>query len=893
MSNKLQNVLDEIKLEKDTYLLPENIKKDVQIFDVVGTLEEGGASTDVPVKLFETQEEMQADETAKEGDLAVVYRSEVQNWDGTSAVTSFTFPKTVVLSSAMTGNCYGYAEGDTWIDVRGDITSTEAYFRLMGNDYYDITYTSEDGLTYTRTDSYDETIVISEEEITIRMYEFSEVCGYFMRISGNTFDGLYKYDTQQVDGYTEFIRNAYVNDDIESCYETKTIYTKPLANYIRDTLVPSLSFTVNSFVAVQTSETVFTLYTDNSQYGNSENCVSGAVKSTYNEDGKQYISRFNNNSSDVVKTLHIFTIDTVNWSHTHTTMDLEGYAKAIDITDLWFTCIKSADSSNDYIYVYALSPANQTDNSYFAYYNKVGDLTQYFVAPTQLTLTSENELLPGKVAYGKNGVVTGDNSVYDNLDKEEMFLQTLGMTKQLDEERYRVYDTTTIPYTIGSYEIDIAKYISETADMENADYVLGKLVDYKTLQSITNISGIIYSQAYFAKSAVDDTYFVFVKQATDNTYHILQINATFTEIINDILVECTEAYCDICNEYIMMLRVTDSASETPYKYVVFNYVEKELVTLIPASANSYTSSTIFISDRHLTIVNNKATYLYDIKHNMVMTVGETESYLSRTDVFMFDTFIYIAKTTNDISTITRKLYKYNDLTQTVELYATYTGGSYLSMYSTTIQTGLTCIETDTYILDYGRNIIYVKGNLTSSSSSIIYAKCVVNDVTFSNALYYHTDNCISDNINYTFAVSDASAITVTDDTINTFTYSVTPLSFGKRFKRGVAISEIYDTDTTAYKLQSFEFNYSGATTLHSLTHFNYYGFNAYAEYDIKYYNEVVNDADYMLLKTSFKDSENMSIAPYLKLFNLKPVALSQNEYTEALNTVDEILGEEV
>ena len=62
------------------------------------------------VKLFATQEAMQNDKTSKKGDLAIVYRSEINNWNGSSAITSFTFPKTVTLPSARTGNCYGYAE---------------------------------------------------------------------------------------------------------------------------------------------------------------------------------------------------------------------------------------------------------------------------------------------------------------------------------------------------------------------------------------------------------------------------------------------------------------------------------------------------------------------------------------------------------------------------------------------------------------------------------------------------------------------------------------------------------------------------------------------------------------------------------------------------------------
>lgn len=146
------------------------------------------------VKHFTTEEEMQSDATAKEGDLAIIYFKSNQNWDGTSSISTMTFPKTVVLPSASTGYCYGYASGDTYVDIQGDVSETSANFRIYGDNSYNITYTSTDGLTYTRTDTYDETITISSESVTITMYEWMDVCGYFMQVMSSNFNGLYAYD---------------------------------------------------------------------------------------------------------------------------------------------------------------------------------------------------------------------------------------------------------------------------------------------------------------------------------------------------------------------------------------------------------------------------------------------------------------------------------------------------------------------------------------------------------------------------------------------------------------------------------------------------------------------------------------------------------------------------
>ena len=78
--SELKTNLQEILQEKQEKIIPENIKKDVQIFDVVGTLE--GGTTTSGVKLFETEEEMQADSAAQEGDLAIVYNQTNQTFLG-------------------------------------------------------------------------------------------------------------------------------------------------------------------------------------------------------------------------------------------------------------------------------------------------------------------------------------------------------------------------------------------------------------------------------------------------------------------------------------------------------------------------------------------------------------------------------------------------------------------------------------------------------------------------------------------------------------------------------------------------------------------------------------------------------------------------------------------
>ena len=178
------------------------VTKDIRTYaDAINNIvSEGGTSTNASIKLFATKAAMNADTTAEEGDLAIVYGQVLQNWDGSSAVQTFTFPQTVVLPYAMTGSCNGYYNGSVFLNMNGSVSNSAASFDISGTSEYAVRYTSQDGLTYTRTSS-DETITIASRTISIDMSSFSDVCGYFMQVGGMTFEGIFKYKTNYVEQY--------------------------------------------------------------------------------------------------------------------------------------------------------------------------------------------------------------------------------------------------------------------------------------------------------------------------------------------------------------------------------------------------------------------------------------------------------------------------------------------------------------------------------------------------------------------------------------------------------------------------------------------------------------------------------------------------------------------
>ena len=233
----LQANLEQILQEKTEKIIPENIKKGVQIFDIVGTLEQGTSG----VKLFETQEEMQADTTAKEGDLAVVYRSEIQNMTADTQTQHITFPETVTLQEAFSGNASIELRAvDSSAMFNGNVTLDQNSFRFDGftnTGMIMISYTSTDGINYTREEFMGNGELTNPVDLgTIikvgNSEAWNDVLGHFMQVGGNTFEGLFEYI---INGMKNKLQTILI-DNISFNISNETVswngnYGGPIFNY--------------------------------------------------------------------------------------------------------------------------------------------------------------------------------------------------------------------------------------------------------------------------------------------------------------------------------------------------------------------------------------------------------------------------------------------------------------------------------------------------------------------------------------------------------------------------------------------------------------------------------------------------------------------------------------
>lgn len=179
----------------DSNIVEGNIKAGVSILGVTGTYEGSGGGNVEGIKQFTTEEEMQTDNTGKDGDLAVVYSDSMGNMTSTTETQVINFPSIVVLPETFTGDVYGMfraVDDNMWFDMQVMLSPNSCEIMAYGESGdWNIRYTSTDGKTYTRTDGGAETIDFGT---AIKCYEWNEAFGYFMQVGSKYFGGLFKFD---------------------------------------------------------------------------------------------------------------------------------------------------------------------------------------------------------------------------------------------------------------------------------------------------------------------------------------------------------------------------------------------------------------------------------------------------------------------------------------------------------------------------------------------------------------------------------------------------------------------------------------------------------------------------------------------------------------------------
>ena len=407
--SELKTNLEAILQEKQDKIIPANIKKDVQIFDVIGTYE-GSGGTDYKVKLFETEEEMQADINAQEGDLAVIYRSEIQNMTIDTQTQYITFPETVVLPEAFTSDVYCMLRAiDTSVMFNGNVQLSATSF--MFDSYTDtgmiaVRYSSEDGITYTRTMFQTETGDLTNPVdlgTIVGVYsseEWNDNIGYFMQIGGNVFEGLYEYQNKFNEDYIMSYNNIKYNSNLT--YNTKSIYIKDFINFIKSNILNNDSLNIRYFkgLVIKVDDTHYTVYSlDFSETG-----VLGNIPSMLYYNNTLYVL-FDTMAGTIVNSEKM-EIDINAGTYTlnkipvlGTVLDFDYIAQLDNNQDIFTIDIRPSRIFYEPLYVY------HSTTEYDKIECSIGYVTNYQFAPTQLTAIKDN--VYNLTYYGKDGVNEG------------------------------------------------------------------------------------------------------------------------------------------------------------------------------------------------------------------------------------------------------------------------------------------------------------------------------------------------------------------------------------------------------------------------------------------------------------------------------------------------------
>ena len=443
----LKQKAEEILTEKNEKIIPSNIKSGVQIFDVVGTMTQSG------VKLFDTIEHMQEDSTAQAEDKALVYRESMSSVTSDSEFDSCMFPSEVILDSEFGEEIYfsfrAVDSSSSYFDGWGELSSSMFWF----SGYSDqkeirVQYSSEDGITYTRTDGGDEI----QEFGTLVKYEpyevWNDVISKFMKIKSTIFEGVFKYsDTYKDDTKIQIISL----DDIDISFNGSSVSVDWNGNYMptlynkskiiefinliaEDCGVSPYSYSYSSFVLDK--DGVPCLVIDSGKVGSVFEIgdyfigslgigvydIGGNWLGTPNRTGLS--SSTNNGTISKVFKLNFESMTYTSTEYTGTAYPYSNgdYCSYIEfeISTVPIRISSEGEFINNYHYVV------YTGNSRNSYYRNEGfsiKAEEYPVIPQYIPLTTQlnaiSDYVYEKTFYGKNGVETGTlkNGVMTSVNK--------------------------------------------------------------------------------------------------------------------------------------------------------------------------------------------------------------------------------------------------------------------------------------------------------------------------------------------------------------------------------------------------------------------------------------------------------------------------------------------
>lgn len=555
----------------------DNIEDYAQIID---SIESGSGD----VKQFATIEEMQADTTAKEGDLAVVYRSEIKNVTVDSKFQTATFPDIVVLDTAITNYVeisYRAVDSSKMFDCMGSLDSSS----FMVDCYTEsgeirIQYTSSDGITYTRTDSTGNPVDFGTEIYCARTEYWNDAIGKFIQVGGMYFEGLYAYGPYtDTDNYIIFnnCRLTYDNQwvgnyDILTEELSKEDYTK-IDTILKNTITTTINKTLNAYLLEKISDTVYRAYM---QLSGSTLYRCGFVQQINGTDtaSSLYIGAYIGLSGSSLNPIYIYEINLSNNTGAliNTITSMETFKDRNNNTTEY---LSDNIVTQDRRFVLTNNISIETTGTDIIHSTVYCDFIQptrykYMPAPTQLSATPE--YVYGKEFYGQNGVEVGTLGTPNNsfVDTNAEIVYKIQNAYENMEPRVLTDDNKAIDRNI--YFIPVKKdgtVLLDTSNITNATWMFQGCSNLTTIPQL-NTSKVTNMQYMFTNcknltevslldtSKVTDMLVMF--QDCINLTTVPQFNLASVKYISGMFSRCPNLSDESLNNILAMF-----ANATSYK----------------------------------------------------------------------------------------------------------------------------------------------------------------------------------------------------------------------------------------------------------------------------------------------------------------------------------------
>lgn len=218
----LQENVDIIKAQVARMKTALGVDPTTPLEEVTAAVEQGGGSSAKSnIYKVTTIEERDAITDMVEGDMCVVHNSIIENVKADSKFQTATFPDTVVLDTAITEYInvrYRPVDNSKMFDCWGSLTSSNFDMDCFTEEgSIRITYTSSDGITYTRTDTTGNPVDFGTEIQYENADAWNDAIGKFMQIKGVSFDGLFEFKNELKTILKDRHNNEYYVTGIPFC----------------------------------------------------------------------------------------------------------------------------------------------------------------------------------------------------------------------------------------------------------------------------------------------------------------------------------------------------------------------------------------------------------------------------------------------------------------------------------------------------------------------------------------------------------------------------------------------------------------------------------------------------------------------------------------------------